>query len=120
MPEFANPFSGKTPDRKLTPGELIRAIRLDIAAEEEAVHLYMAQAEATDDALARKVLIDVANEERQHVGEFSRLLELLTDEQKWLADGAEEVNQMAAELGIGTQDSSPATGDEPTVGSLKE
>ena len=54
MPEFLNPFSGKVPDRKLTEQELIRAIRLDLAAEHEAVHLYMAHAEATDNPLARK------------------------------------------------------------------
>ncbi len=100
MPEFVNPFSGMVPDRKLTIGELIRAMRLDLAAEEEAIHEYMAQADATDHPLARKVLIDIANEERQHAGEFSRLLQILTgDEDKWLADGAREVDEMAAELG---------------------
>ena len=36
MPEFVNPFSGVVP-RKMTKGELIRAIRLNIAAEHEAV-----------------------------------------------------------------------------------
>ena len=99
MPEFLNPFSGKAPDRKLTTEELVRAIRLNLAAEHEAVHLYMAHADATDHPLARKVLIDIANEERVHAGEFSRLLEILTgDEDKWLAEGAEEVDEMAAEL----------------------
>jgi len=98
MPEFVNPFSGKVPDRKLTKEELIRAIRLDIAAEHEAVHLYMAHAEAIDDPLARKVLIDIANEEREHIGEFMRLLEILTgDEEQWVAHGKEEVEEMAAE-----------------------
>jgi hypothetical protein len=38
MPEFADPFSGEAPDRKLTLGELIGAIRLDLAAKHEAVH----------------------------------------------------------------------------------
>ena len=100
MPEFINPFSGTIPDRKLTQGELIRAIRLNIAAEEEAIHLYMAHADATDHPLARKVLVDVANEEREHVGEFSRLLQILTgDEDRWIADGAAEVDEMAAEMG---------------------
>ena len=99
MPEFLNPFSGKVPDRKLTTEELIRAIRLDLAAEHEAVHLYMAHADATDHPLAKEILIDIANEERVHAGEFSRLLEILTgDEEKWLAEGAEEVDEMAAEL----------------------
>lgn len=99
MPEFVNPFSGKVPERKLTEEELIRAIRLDLAAEHEAVHLYMAHAEATDNALAKKVLLDIADEERVHAGEFARLLNLLTgDEDLLLSQGAEEVDQMAAEL----------------------
>jgi len=99
MPEFVNPFSGKVPDRKLTTEELVRAIRLNLAAEHEAVHLYMAHADATDHPLAKQVLIEIANEERVHAGEFSRLLEILTgDEDKWLAEGAEEVDELAAEL----------------------
>jgi rubrerythrin len=122
MPEFVNPFSGKVPEGKLTEGELVRAIRLNIAAEEEAVHLYMAHADATDHPLAKKVLIDIANEERTHAGEFSRLLQILTgDEDKWLADGATEVDEMAAEASTPEpEEAKPSGGEEPTIGSLKE
>jgi rubrerythrin len=121
MPEFMNPFSGQVPDRKLTIQELIRAIRLNVAAEHEAIHLYMAHAEATDHPLARKVLIDIADEERVHVGEFERLLEILTgDEARWNAQGREEVDEMAHELdGPGDEASSDGQVDESTVGSLK-
>lgn len=125
MPEFVNPFSGQVPDRKLTKQELIRAIRLNVAAEHEAIHLYMAHADATDDPLAKEVLIDIANEEREHVGEFNRLLEILTgDEAKWLAEGREEVDEMAAELGAAApaeSGSNPESGDnETTIGSLRD
>jgi rubrerythrin len=125
MPEFVNPFSGKVPDRKLTHEELIRAIRLNIAAEHEAIHLYMAHAEATVHPLAKKVLIDVANEEREHVGEFMRLLQILTgDEETWLAVGRKEVDEMAAELDSAKKTSGAvapeAGGEETTIGSLKE
>ncbi len=126
MPEFVNPFSGKVPDRKLTTEELVRAIRLDLAAEEEAIHLYMAQADVAEHPLARKVLIDVANEERQHAGEFQRLLQILTgDEDKWLAEGATEVDEMAAGEGGGEsapepEEAPPSGGEEPTIGSLKD
>ena len=122
MPEFANPFVGKVPDRKLTAEELIRAIRLDLAAEEEAIHQYMAQADAAEHPLAQKVLIDVANEERQHAGEFLRLLQILTgDEDKWLAEGAGEVDEVAAEVSMPEQEkATPSGGEEPTIGSLKE
>ena len=125
MPEFTNPFIGKVPDRKLTPEELIRAIRLNLAAEHEAVHLYMAHAEATDNPLAKKVLIDIANEERVHAGEFARLISILTgDEDSFLAEGAQEVDQMAAGLDAPVSDStqkpsSESTAEEKTIGSLK-
>jgi rubrerythrin len=95
MPEFLNPFSGVVP-RKLTTKELIRAIRLNIAAEHEAVHVYMAHADATDDAFARKVLTDIANEEREHIGEFMELLRRLApDEAEYLEAGRREVVEMA-------------------------
>ena len=122
MPEFANPFIGKVPDRKLTTEELIRAVRLNLAAEEEAIHQYMAQADAAEHPLARKVLIDVANEERQHAGEFLRLLQILTeDEDKWLAKGAGEVDEMAAEISMPEpEEAAPSGREELTIGSLKE
>jgi rubrerythrin len=120
MPEFVNPFSGKLPERKLSLEELIRAIRLNLAAEEEAVHAYMAHAGATDHPLARKVLIDIADEERVHAGEFQRLLEILTgDEAQYLAQGAAEVDAMAAEPGPAGAEGD-ARGEPPTIGPLRE
>jgi rubrerythrin len=119
MAEFINPFSGVVPGRKLSFHELTRCIRTSLAAEEEATHLYEAIAEATDNPLARAVLLDIANEERVHVGEFQRLLELLLpDEEKWLADGATEVNEMAESLGQ-TKNETPAA-EVKTVGNLKQ
>lgn len=123
MPEFADPFSGIIPERKLRNEELVRAIRMNIAAEHEAIHLYMAHAEATDHPLARKVLIDIANEERVHIGEFGRLLEILTgDEDQWVAEGREEVDEMAAEMTASetarTEDAKVAA-EETTIGPLK-
>jgi len=96
MPDFMNPFSGMTPDRKMTARELTRALRLSLAAEEEAIHLYESLADAADHPLAREVLQDIANEEREHAGEFQRLLNiLLADEEKLMGHGAEEVDEMA-------------------------
>jgi rubrerythrin len=125
MPEFANPFSGMTSDRKLTLSELIRALRLNIAAEEEAIHLYMAHADATDHPLAKEVLIDIANEEREHVGEFQRLIDILDPEEKTLLNnGAEEVNEMAGQVGSDEGATPEEDKNEPpsppSVGNLKE
>lgn len=94
MPDFGHPFSGLANDRKLTKQELIRAIRFMIAAEYEAVQLYMQLAESTDDQLAIEVLKDIADEEKVHAGEFLRLLkELDPDEERFYAEGAQEVEE---------------------------
>ena len=101
MPEFGNPFSGLAGDRKLTKPELIRAIRFMVAAEYEAVQLYMQLAESTDDKLAQDVLIDIADEERVHAGEFLRLLHHLSpDEQKFYDEGAAEVEEEMKKQGL--------------------
>jgi len=94
MPEFGTPFSGLASDRKLTHEELVRAIRFMIAAEYEAIQMYMQLAESTDNKLAIEVLRDIADEERVHAGEFLRLLrELAPDEEKFYAEGAKEVEE---------------------------
>ncbi|HOO54048.1 MAG TPA: ferritin family protein [Methanothrix sp.] len=99
MPEFANPFAGLASDRKLTEEELIRAVRYMVAAEYEAVQLYMQLAESTDDELAKAVLVDIADEERVHAGEFLRLLkELAPDEEEKYEEGYEEVEEIIEEL----------------------
>lgn len=94
MPEFGTPFSGLAKDRKLTNEELVRAIRFMVAAEYEAIQLYMQLAESTDNKLAIDVLKDIADEERVHAGEFLRLLhEIAPDEEKFYAEGAREVEE---------------------------
>jgi len=71
-----------------------------IAAEYEAIQLYMQLAESTDNELAKDVLIDIADEERVHAGEFLRLLkQLAPDEEKFYAEGAEEVEEEIEKLG---------------------
>jgi rubrerythrin len=99
MPEFGSPFSGLPHDRKLTHAELVRAIRFMVAAEYEAVQLYMQLAESIDNELAIEVLKDIADEERVHAGEFLRLLRNLEpDEEKFYAEGAEEVEEFIQKL----------------------
>ena len=99
MPEFCNPFTVLKSDRKLTRNELVRAIRFMIAAEYEAIQLYQQTAESTDDKLAKEVLMDIADEEKEHAGEFLRLLrELDPEEDKFYKEGYEEVQEMIAGL----------------------
>jgi rubrerythrin len=88
MPDFGNPFSGVAYNKPVTHEELVRAIRFMVAAEYEAVQLYMQLAESTDNKLAAEVLKDIADEERVHAGEFLRLLkELAPDEEKSTTKG---------------------------------
>ncbi|HHW57717.1 MAG TPA: rubrerythrin [Clostridia bacterium] len=99
MPEFGNPFSGLTEKKKVTHEELVRAIRFMVAAEYEAIQLYTQLAEATDNELAKAVLLDIANEEKVHAGEFLRLLkELAPDEEKFYEEGYREVEEMIEKL----------------------
>ena len=94
MPEFGSPFSGLAKKKKLKKEELVRAIRFMVAAEYEAIQMYMQLAESTDNKLAIEVLKDIADEERVHAGEFLRLLhELAPDEEKSYAEGAKEVEE---------------------------
>jgi rubrerythrin len=98
MPQFSDPFIGNVP-RRMTEEELIRALRLALASEEEAVAIYTAQAEACANPLAKKVLLDIANEEREHAGEFQELLDRLAENEKELMNnGRREVEEMAKEL----------------------
>lgn len=114
MPSFAPPFPGNV-DRKISKYELIQALRLDVAGELEAMYLYDAHAQATDDPVAKKVLGDIRDEEREHVGELLALIHYLDPAvTSFLAEGNEEVKTMIAELGI----SESEDGANPSVGSL--
>lgn len=93
MPDFVNPFPGMKPGKEMNNEELARALRLDLAAEEEATHLYTAHANAISNKAVKESLLDIANEERVHAGEFQRMIEVVTgDEGKFMREGAEEVN----------------------------
>jgi len=96
MPDFDTAFSGMASGRKLTNTELVRAIRLMIAAEYEAVQLYMQLAESTDNELASAVLRDISEEELVHAGEFLRLLKELEPEDVRLL----RIQEAAAEVGL--------------------
>lgn len=99
MPDFGQPFSGQKKDHKISDQELIRSIRFMIAAEYEAIQLYMQLAESTDNKLAIEVLKDIADEEKVHAGEFLRLLkELDPDEEKFYTEGAKEVEEEIEKL----------------------
>ncbi|MBE0476550.1 MAG: rubrerythrin [Coriobacteriia bacterium] len=97
MPEFGSFLPGMNAERRLTHDELVRAIRYFVAAEYEAVQLYMQIADSIDDERAIKVLADVSDEERVHAGEFLQLLYALEPSEKELyRRGADEVDELLA------------------------
>ena len=110
MSRLSKQLGEHVPEKQMTKEELLQAVRLNITAEHEAIHRYLAQAETTDHALAKRVLVDIANEERVHVGELERLLEILTDQEyKSVVEGREKVDELAAELAERKEETSAAS-----------
>ncbi len=70
-------------------------LRAAIIAELDAVNLYEQMADMTQNKNIRKLLLDVAREEKTHVGEFQTLL-LKEDPQQQdeLEEGKKEVKQL--------------------------
>lgn len=120
MPAFANPFQGNV-NRKMSEEELIQAVRLNIAGELEAIYLYDAHVQATDNEIAKKVIADIRDEEKAHVGELMTLLRVLDPKEAELfASGEEEVREMLEDLGISisSEETPEDTPPSETVGSL--
>jgi rubrerythrin len=70
-------------------------LRVGIIAELDAVSLYEQLAAMTDNADIKKILLDIAKEEKTHVGEFQTMLLKLDAEQvKELEKGKKEVEEM--------------------------
>jgi len=84
----------KTPE-KFTDRELTRALRDAIIAEEMAIKQYETIVDATNNSIIKKVLQDIANEERVHIFELQKLLDiLLSDEEKFKQQGEKEVEEL--------------------------
>lgn len=79
MPQ-TNPFHSVVP-RKLTDTELARAIRLDMEAELDAVNLYSAHIDATDNEEAKAILKHIMDEEKEHAALFWQLIARLDPNQ---------------------------------------
>ena len=70
-------------------------LRVGMIAELDAVNLYEQLAAMTEDATIKEVLLDIAKEEKTHMGEFQTLLLMKDKEQvEELAKGKEEVEEL--------------------------
>jgi len=70
-------------------------LRSAIIAELDAINLYEQMADMTQDTNVKKLLLDVAREEKTHVGEFQTLL-LRKDQQqrKEMEEGEKEIEEL--------------------------
>jgi len=70
-------------------------LRSAIIAELDAINLYEQMADMTRNGNIRKVLLDIAREEKTHVGEFQTLLLIEDKEQvQELEEGKKEVQEL--------------------------
>lgn len=131
--DFSDPFVGLTPGRKLTTEEILRALRIDVAAELDAINLYQAHIDAIDDERVRQVIAHIRDEEKEHVAEFLELINSLDPTQRQMfatehASAIEEGKTGVLPLGVaaaGTSGDTPDDGNtaqpasaQLTVGSL--
>jgi rubrerythrin len=69
-------------------------LRTGVIAEMDAINLYEQMAALTTKGSIKKVLLDIAKEEKTHVGEFlALLLEEDREQQKELEQGKKEVEE---------------------------
>jgi rubrerythrin len=72
-------------------------LRAAIIAEFDAINLYEQMAVLTDDKHLKTILLDIAKEEKTHVGEFQALLLMNDDQQEnELAEGKKEVEELTS------------------------
>ncbi|MDI6800764.1 MAG: ferritin family protein [Thermodesulfovibrionales bacterium] len=70
-------------------------LRTGIIAELDAINLYKQMAALTTNKNIRKILLDIAKEEKTHTGEFQALLLSLDKEQKKeMEEGKKEVKEL--------------------------
>ena len=81
---------------KIKEEDLDREIlRVGIIAELDAVNLYEQMSAMIQNENIKKILLDIAKEEKTHVGEFQALLLKEDEEQvKELEEGKKEVNEL--------------------------
>ncbi|MEQ9715270.1 MAG: ferritin family protein [Candidatus Asgardarchaeum sp.] len=73
-------------------------MRIALIAELDAISLYEQLAAMTKNETLKKILLDVAKEEKTHAGEFLALLLKLDPEQiKELEEGKKEVEELMSE-----------------------
>lgn len=71
-------------------------LRVGIIAELDAINLYEQLAAMTQNTIIKRIFLDIAKEEKTHMGEFQALLLVYDKEQKnELEEGKKEVEELS-------------------------
>lgn len=90
---------GEIYSMKPGPRRDMQLLRLAIIAEYDATNLYEEMAQLTDDENIRDVMLHVANEEKEHIGEFEFLLEHIDEDHEEHEDKGEDEAEEITGLG---------------------
>lgn len=86
------PFDLNKIGKKEMDKEILRA---GVIAELDAINLYEQMAALTENKMVKKILLDIAKEEKTHVGEFLSLLLREDEEQRMeMEEGDREVKEL--------------------------
>ncbi|NJE76188.1 ferritin family protein [Thermococcus sp. ES12] len=81
-------------EKPLSKREIAQALRWAIEAELDAISFYEQLAELVEDERIKHIFYDVANEEKEHVGEFlAALLEVDEELGRYMKEGFDEVEE---------------------------
>ena len=106
MPAFGDINTVYTPVRKLSMGEILRAIQFAIASEYETIQIYQQIMESTDNKDVHAVMTDLADDEMHHAGALLKLLYTLSpDTAHQYEIGAQKALR---DMGIDIGDNRPA------------
>jgi rubrerythrin len=90
IPNTTDKLTKETQDKEI--------LRAGIIAELDAINLYEQMATLATNPLIKKMLLDIAKEEKTHVGEFQTLLLAFDQEQaKELEKGKKEIEELKEE-----------------------
>ena len=90
IPNTTDKLNKETQDKEI--------LRTGIIAELDAINLYEQMAALSSNPLIKKTLLDIAKEEKTHVGEFQTLLLAFDTEQaKELEEGKKEIEELKEE-----------------------
>ena len=80
--------------KKMSKEEVALALREDLQAELDAANLYLEQAALVDEEEVKKTLLEIAEEEKVHFGEFLTLLKRYDQElDSAISKGEKEVSE---------------------------